>query len=395
MHKKSVGVLGAGVAGVSAAYYLAKAGYSVTVYDEKSYAGMDCSYANGGQLSVSNAQTWHQMSNVIKGIKWLGKKDAPLLVRPSLDVQKALWMARFLRYTLQGKSNAWSIQTIALGLEARALYAQIMQEEQLEFDYKKCGILHFYKDPSYWKGAQNVRNLYENAGCEWSLLSEQEVKEKEPALASVQGILGGAWTAEDGVGDIHKFCVHLLQRMQDRMDVRFYKNYQIDVKQISALLSAHGKVVIALGAATKGFADALGDECTIYPIKGYSVTLHENPVESLPKVSLLDDQAKIVSSTLGNRLRIAGTAELTGYNKDIRIDRIEPLLRWVQKNLPQVSTKDFSSYACLRPMSASMMPMSYKSAQWGVYYHAGHGHLGWTLAPATAKELVEVIQKDG
>jgi D-amino-acid dehydrogenase len=136
-----------------------------------------------------------------------------------------------------------------------------------------------------------------------------------------------------------------------------------------------------------------GDSIPIYPVKGYSITINvsEEDMQYVPQVSLLDDEAKIVTSTLGNRFRVAGTAELNGENYDIIRDRIEPLLNWVHVNFPKINTSDYSSWACLRPMTPNMMPIVKRSETSGVYYNTGHGHLGWTLSPATAKQLVDLI----
>jgi D-amino-acid dehydrogenase len=145
---------------------------------------------------------------------------------------------------------------------------------------------------------------------------------------------------------------------------------------------------------SRQLAKTAGDRLPIYPVKGYSITINNVDPKYLPRVSLLDDQAKIVTSTLGNRLRVAGTAELAGENYDIRRDRIEPLLEWVRTNFPQINTHDYSSWACLRPMTPNMMPIVRASHnEPGVYYNTGHGHLGWTLAPYTAKQIVEAITK--
>jgi D-amino-acid dehydrogenase len=153
-------------------------------------------------------------------------------------------------------------------------------------------------------------------------------------------------------------------------------------------------VVVSAGVGSVNVAREFGDNLPIYPVKGYSITINNVDPRHLPQVSLLDDQAKIVTSTLGNRFRVAGTAELDGENYDIRRDRIEPLLRWVQTNFPQISTHDYSSWACLRPMTPDMMPIVKKSDRNNkVFYNTGHGHLGWTLAPYTAQQITQLVQE--
>ncbi len=163
---------------------------------------------------------------------------------------------------------------------------------------------------------------------------------------------------------------------------------------IDDLTSLYDHVVVAAGVGSVELAKEVGDSLPIYPVKGYSITINVNneDLRYLPRVSLLDDQAKIVTSTLGNRFRVAGTAELAGENYDIRRDRIQPLLWWVHENFPKIRINDYSSWACLRPMTPNMLPVVQQSKKNPkVFYHTGHGHLGWTLSPATAKELVRLI----
>lgn len=388
-----VAVVGAGIAGVTIAYYLAKNGYSVTVYDRENYAGMQCSYANGGQLSVSNSETWHSWSNVYKGLKWLTKKDAPLLIRPGMDIDRIKWLVRFLYNTATGVREQNTIETIKLGLESRILYNEIIKDEKITFDCYQSGILHFYTNQDYFNSAKSSSDLYQNNGCEFRILSANEVFDIEPTLANNHSIIGGAYTKHDSVGDIHKFCNGMINLLQTKYRVIFRSGPTAEVQHIDDLTDIYDRVVIANGAESTVFSKQLGDRNTIYPVKGYSITLN-NPGSGCPNTSLLDDQAKIVASRLGNRLRIAGTAELCGYNSDITMDRIQPLLKWAKTNFPEINTREYTPWACLRPMTSDMMPMVGKSKHSGVYYHTGHGHLGWTVAPATARNLFNLIHND-
>jgi len=172
MTNKKVAVVGAGISGVCAAYYLARAGYQVTVYDAERYPAMRTSFANGGQVSVSNSEVWTTWSNVFKGIKWMFRKDAPLLIKPSFEWARIKWMIKFLWTTMRGSADANTAETIRMGLEARALYKDIIAEEGLEFDQSSSGILHFYKNPEYLQNAHNVKELYNANGCSWDMLGE-------------------------------------------------------------------------------------------------------------------------------------------------------------------------------------------------------------------------------
>lgn len=391
---KRIAVIGAGITGVVAAYYLAKAGNRVTILEQESYPAMRTSYANGGQVSVSNSEVWTTWSNVKKGFKWMFQKDAPLLIRPTPSWAKIKWMTRFLLHTFAGDYGRNTAETIRLGLESRQLYKEIILEEGLQFDQSFCGIMHFYKDEKYMQAAKDVKELYNANGCEWDLVSHARIVDIEPALMNAEDIIGGAWTKSDWTGDIHKFCVELSRVLEQKYGVEFTFDAKVDRFTAQEMLEEFDDIVVSAGVGSVKIAEYFGDSLPIYPVKGYSITINVKPedMQYIPKVSLLDDQAKIVTSTLGNRFRVAGTAELTGENYDIRRDRIEPLIRWVRENFPNLDASDYSSWACLRPMTPNMMPIVKESKTSGVYYHTGHGHLGWTLSPATAKRLVSLIR---
>ena len=393
MSNRSIAVIGAGITGILAAYYLARAGHKVTVLEQERHPAMRTSFANGGQVSVSNSETWTTWSNVWKGMKWMFQKDAPLLIRPTPSISKIKWMTKFLWNTVKGNYARNTAETIRLGIESRALYQKIIEEEGLAFDQSYCGILHFYKDPQYLQNAHDVKELYNAYGCEWNMLSPLQATSLDPALGDLEDVIGGAWTPSDWTGDIHKFCIELSNVLEKKYGVEFIFDLEINSSFSQDLFDQFDTVVVSAGVGSVKIANMFGDSLPIYPVKGYSITINvrEEDMTYVPKVSLLDDQAKIVTSTLGNRFRVAGTAELAGENYDIRRDRIEPLLNWVHENFPRINTSDYSSWACLRPMTPNMMPIVQASNTPNVYYHTGHGHLGWTLSPATAKQLIRLI----
>lgn len=392
---KKIAVVGAGITGLCSAYYLARQGHRVTVFEAERYAGMKTSFANGGQISVSNSETWTTWSNVKKGIRWMFQKDAPLKFRFRLDWPMWRWVAKFFWATLTGQYARNTAETIQLGIQSRKLYDEICIEEHIEnsvFDRSNCGIVHFYKTQSYWQNAQDVKELYNANGCQWDILaSDQHVKALDPALSDIDGIIGGTWTSTDWTGDIHKFCYNLAEILKNKYGVTFFYDYKVET--IDQLRNFEA-IVIANGVGSRALASTVGDDIDVYPVKGYSITINNVDPKYLPRVSLLDDEAKIVTASLGNRFRVAGTAELAGENYDITRDRIDPLLRWVHTNFPSINTHDYTQYACLRPMTPNMMPIIEQSKKdIRVFYNTGHGHLGWTLGPATGRRVADLVSQ--
>ncbi|MBB5222426.1 D-amino-acid dehydrogenase [Amaricoccus macauensis] len=397
-----IAVIGAGVTGLTTAYELLDRGFEVTVFDRHRYAAMETSFANGGQLSASNAETWTQWGTVLKGLKWMLHADAPLLVNPRPTFHKFAWMAEFLSKIPTYKAN--TIETVRLAIAARTVLFEMAEREGIDFDLERRGILHFYSSAKDLKHARMVNGLLAQGGLERRELSPGEIHEVEPALHG--DFVGGFLTESDSSGDIHKFTVGLAAACARRgADMRFgaevgdVATVEGGVRIVTPLSSeVFDGVVVCAGTRSRAIAQGLGDRVNIYPVKGYSITVNladQASQSAAPWVSLLDDRAKIVASRFGaDRFRIAGTAEFNGANKDIRADRIQPLVEWCQKHFPGVSTEQVVPWAGLRPMTPSMLPRVGRGRAQGVFYNTGHGHLGWTLSAATARIVATSVASD-
>jgi D-amino-acid dehydrogenase len=405
---KKIAVIGGGVTGVTTAYALALRGFSVTLFERHRYAAMETSFANGGQLSASNAEVWNHISTVIKGIRWILRPDAPLLVNPKPSWHKLSWFAQFMGHIPGYDRN--TIATTELAIAARIHLYAWAEKENIDFDLKQRGILHIYRNKAGFTHAGRVSELLRRGGLERRAVTPSEMKSIEPTLAG--DFYGGYFTPSDATGDIHKFTMGMAAAAQRNgvhclyeQDVSAIEHQGPQVHITSTDIStADGRtqrlsfdaVVVCAGTASRALAAQLGDRVNVYPVKGYSITVNlkdERSRNSAPQVSLLDDETKLVSSRLGEeRFRVAGTAEFNGFNRDIRADRIRPLTEWVAQCFPGVSTEHVVPWAGLRPMMPNMLPRVGRGNDPKVFYNTGHGHLGWTLSAVTADTIAAIVE---
>lgn len=389
-------VIGGGITGVTSAYALARDGHQVTLIEKHRYAGMETSHANGGQLSASNAEVWTHPSTLIKGLKWMLKADAPLLVNPTPSWHKLSWFAEFIASIPKYRGN--TVATAKLAIAAREHLFGWARAEGVDFDHKERGILHIYRDKAGFDHAAEVSKLLAEGGLPRRAVTPDEMRAIEPTLAGQY--YGGFYTESDSTGDIHKFT-HGLSLACERRGVRLLTGHTVARVQSNGSTAqvtlSNGEVVsgdavvVCAGVHSRALGAQLGDRLNLYPVKGYSITVMLNDEASqaaAPQVSLLDDETKLVTSRLGaDRFRVAGTAEFNGFNLDIRADRIRPLVDWVNQCFPGVSTRRVEPWAGLRPMMPDMLPRVGPGRAPNVFYNTGHGHLGWTLSAITAHQL--------
>jgi len=405
-----IAIIGAGITGVTTAYALLERGYKVTVLDRHRYAAMETSFANGGQLSASNAEVWNSAATILKGLRWMLRNDAPLLMNPKPSWHKYSWMGEFVGHI--GRYRANTIETTRLAIEARRHLFAIAERENIAFDLERRGILHIYHDRKGFDAGMRVNALLQQGGLDRRPVTPDEIRAIEPTLQSP--CYGGFFTPSDATGDIHKFTRGLAEAcirrgasfVHDadvsaitRIDGGFQVSWSATGSNDATAPAQHDLhadgIVICAGVASRQFAAMLGERVNVYPVKGYSITVQLDGPQSrqaAPTVSLLDEAAKIVTSRLGaDRFRVAGTAELNGFNRDIRADRVQPLVEWVRQHFPAIDTSKVVPWAGLRPMMPNMMPVARAGNSPGVFYNTGHGHLGWTLSAATAQIVAEAI----
>jgi len=342
---------------------------------------------------------WNHKATIVNALKWMLTRDAPLLLNPRPGWHKLSWFAEFLAAMPSYEDN--TVATVRMAIAARKHLFSWAAEEGIDFDHRQAGILHIYRDRAGFERAARVSRLLSQGGLLRRPVTPEEMRTIEPALMG--DFYGGYFTESDSTGDIHKFtsglaaaCLRLGVRCRYGATVTAVasENKRIGITT-NEDYSVFDAVVICAGTASRKLAAMLGDHVNVYPVKGYSITVQlddEASQAAAPIVSLLDDATKLVSSRLGqDRLRVAGTAEFNGSNRDIRADRIRPLLQWVEQCFPNVSTRKVVPWAGLRPMLPDMLPKVGRGKAPGVFYNTGHGHLGWTLAAATAETVAAQV----
>ncbi len=401
-------VLGAGVTGITTAWFLRRAGHEVTVIDRQPAAGLETSFANGGQISVSHAEPWANPGAPLKVLKWLMKEDAPLLFRLRADWAQWRWGLQFLRECTPGRTAHNIRNIVQLGLYSRDQLRELRQQLGLQYDQRTQGILHFYTSEAEYAAAQEPARIMREQGCELDMKTPDECVAIEPALAQCrQQIVGGSMTPSDESGDAHRFTQALAAKCVEA-GVRFAYDTRIlglegsreagisrvicaDAAGVVQRLGAD-RFVLCMGSFSRGLARELGIHLNIYPAKGYSVTLPVISPEHSYQVSLTDDEYKLVFSRLGDRLRIAGTAELNGYSTELNLTRCEAIVRRTRELFPAMTDGRGAQYwTGLRPATPSNLPYIGASHVPNVYLNTGHGTLGWTHACGSGAAIADIV----
>lgn len=401
-------ILGAGITGVTAAYALASRGHEVEVIESEKAPAMQCSHANGAQLSYSHAEPWANPSVLPKAIKWMFKADAPLVMRFRPDMHMLRWTAAFLGNCTTERAHENCKKMLRLGLYSREKMHQIIAETDIKFSHLQKGIMHVFTCEKDFNAAAKQSEFQAELGCVEQVLSTAEMLKMEPALAgSDKNLIGGIYADIDESGDARAFTTKLTQICKEKYGVKFHYGTHVgwlkpgdgnDSDQITTIETSKGHFeadayVMSLGAHSRCQLKRIGINTPIYPMKGYSITI---PTwDGAPHASITDDEKKIVISRIGNKLRAAGTAEFAGYNQRIREKRIEPLLRCVKSLFPSAPDDSISNaekWSCLRPQTPDGPPIIGKTKYKNLYLNTGHGTLGWTHGAATAYAVADIIE---
>ena len=400
-------VLGAGVTGLATAWYLQEDGHTVTVVERNEDVALESSFANGGQLSYSYVAPLAGPGVLSKLPSWLLRGDSPIRFRPRLDPDQWRWLAQFVCACTQRKSELSTRRLLALSFLSRDLMQQLQASEPaLHFSHSNAGKLVVHRKRASFDAALRLLDYQRSLGCEQQALDTRECVQKEPALAHLAGQLqGGIFTPGEDSGDCYQFCVGMSCLLRARgvefrlgTKVTALRRAQGGTRRVEALVGDKpidaDQIVLAAGAASASLLKPLAVRVPLYPLKGYSLTTQVDPGGHAPHISITDFERKIVYARLGDRLRIAGMADITGRRADVDPARVATLRAESAAAFPDAGNFDEATIWCgLRPATPHSTPIIDSTQYENLWLNLGQGALGFTLALASGRSIADLIAK--
>lgn len=395
-------VLGAGVIGATTAYWLARDGHEVTVLDRQAGPGLETSFANGGQVSAGHAVPWAGPGTPLQVLKWLGRTDAPLLFHFRFDAAMWRWCFRFLRECTDTRARVNLQRTLRVADYSRRRLTAFRAESGIEYGARTAGILHFYRDAAALDQAHREAEIMRGHGLDLVALDVADMVRMEPAFAATADTLaGGLHCPTDESGDCYAFTAAIAKKAE-ALGVRFetgvtVRRLEAQGGRITAVETSKGRFsaeryVMSLGSYSPLLLAPVGIRLPVYPAKGYSVTLPLSAPGKAPTVSLTDAEKKLVYSRLGDTLRIAGTAELAGYDTTMNTPRARSILDAALEQFPECGIgADATLWTGLRPTTPDSVPVIGRTPLDNLLLNTGHGMLGWTMAVGSACIVADLI----
>ena len=395
-------ILGSGIIGTTSAYFLAKQGHEVTVIDRQSSAGMETSFANAGQISPGYAAPWAAPGIPLKAVKWMLSEHSPLVVNPKPDWGKVKFIGRMLLNCTQRRYSINKSRMLRLAEYSRQSLNGLRDELGLSFDDEQKGTLQIFRTQQQLDAAKKDIAVLDEYHVPYELLDAEQCVQVEPGLKSVQHkIKGGLRLVLDQTGDCFKLTDQLVEQCRN-LGVKFV--FDTDIHTLNAL---NGKItsvvtskgeyvsdqyVMALGSYSTGLLKQVGIKIPVYPVKGYSITLPVIDNNVAPVSTIMDETYKVAITRLGNRIRVAGTAELNGYDLSLSQKSRETIQHVVKDLFPEgVDLSEDNFWTGLRPMTPDGTPIIGKTVISNLFLNTGHGTLGWTMSFGSAKLLSDII----
>lgn len=396
-------VCGAGVIGVTTAYYLARAGHEVSVVERRDGPAEETSFANGGQISPSHADPWAAPENLKRWLAGISRKDAALVYNLRLDPPLWEWTLRFLANCTTRAQARNTERMLRVALYGAAKLYELRDELDLDYGRRGAGILHVYTDQRAFDAARRQADRVCDLGCPRLPVDRDTCLGLEPALAGAGGLVGGFHCPEDETGDAHAFTLALAARCE-AMGVRFYPDVSIAAltrrdRQIIDVRTTQGPFradafVLALGAYSPLVAKTADLNLPVQPAKGYSVTLPVRDAARAPALGIIDDARKHVYSRLADAVRVAGMAEIGGYDTYVDRNRVRLLRDAAPALFPGgLDIEAGDGWVGLRPQTPDSVPIIGRTGLDNLYVNTGHGTLGWTMACGSARLIADMISR--
>jgi len=398
-------VLGAGVTGLAAAYFLARDGHAVTVLDRRSGVALESSHANGGQLSYSYVAPLADPGVIRKLPGWLTDRDSPVRFRPRLDPAQWAWGMRFLAACNARTADATTRRLLRLSFLSRDLTRDAIEREGIACDFRRAGKLVVHADPAALDAARRLVDLQRSLGSEQRALTRDECLSAEPSLAGIaHRLAGGILTPGEDAAECRLFCAGLEQAMRGgNLGVDF--RFGADARQILAVggrvigvateagVIEADAVVVAMGAGSARLLAPLGLRPPLYPLKGYSLTLPVTEDAAAPRISVTDASRKVVYARLGKTLRVAGMADLVGHDPRFDLSRLDLLVRQAHEAFPRATDwRTLNPWTGLRPATPTALPiLGPTRALPNLHLDIGHGALGFTLAMGSGRVVADLL----
>jgi len=394
-------VLGAGIIGVTSAYQLAKAGHEVTVIDRQQGPALETSFANAGEVSFGYCSPWAAPGIPMKAIKWLFMHHAPLILRPKVDGAMLSWLVKMLSNCTSERYAINKSRMLRLADYSRISLAEVREETGIAYDERMQGTLQLFRTQQQLDAsAKDVKALAAD-GIPYEVLDPEGCIRVEPALRHVRGkIVGGLLTPKDETGDCFKFTNALAAKAVE-LGVQFrygtaIKGLDVQGGQARAVMTDRGRVdadaiVVALGSYSPLLLKSLGISLSVYPVKGYSLTIPITDASRAPESTVMDETYKIAITRLGDRIRVGGMAEISGYTNDLGLARRQTLEHSVTDLFPGGDVAKASFWSGLRPMTPDGTPVIGPTKIKGLFLNTGHGTLGWTMSSGSARVISDLV----
>lgn len=405
MESTDITVVGAGLIGLASAWALHQRGWRVRVIEAREQAGLETSYANSGMLTPSMADPWNRPGVWRDLLAWLGREDAPMLLRPGALPQYLGWGLRFLAHSAPSRHRIATLANFALAEASLQQFRRLRERLPLDYDLRTRGTLQLFRHAEDFDRARAHTEVLAARGLSARVLVGEACVQVEPLLAAVATqFVGAIHYTDDETGDAHRYCQGLASHLADAGVEFLFDTRVLGVRhaqaRVQGLATSRGDmdtrhVVLACASHSVALARACGVHLPIRPVKGYSLTVPDVAAERLPGLSLIDHHLHAAITPFDTRLRLAGTAEFAGFDQVLRQGRIEALWDMLQRILPgRFDAADRARaipWCGLRPMSADGVPFIGRSPVEGLYINTGQGHLGWTQSLGSGDLLAALV----